>query len=337
MPYAPAPPPPMQYGDPKPGIVPLRPLGLSDVLGGAWHAIWHNPKAVLGLPALILVLASVIGTLIGLAVNTAILQWLTGFLNQGELGPALAELHLTIPELIGSVGPSAGSGFISELVKPIIIGLLAVAISQSVLGNRISTGDAWRRVAGRIGALIGWTFLSVIAAVIILTLGSLAVFGLTYVSSQLSAGFAVFIAVITTLGLLALVLWLGMRLLFVPVIIVVEKATIGQAIRRSWELSRGNFWRILGIYLLATLILIVVSIFVAMPFTAIAAGLGIGGGIVGPTVVNLISSIISSLISLVFTAGVTTLLYLDCRMRDEGLHNSLIAATNNPTQFPATL
>src|SRR5688572_28137295 len=55
-PYPAAPPPPMYYGPPqapKPGVIPLRPLGLGEILDGAITTMRTYPKQVLGVSVLI--------------------------------------------------------------------------------------------------------------------------------------------------------------------------------------------------------------------------------------------------------------------------------------------
>src|SRR5918996_5880110 len=55
-------PPPGWYGygppPPRPGIIPLRPLGLGDILDGTVKMIRSNPKATLGLSAIVGVVAA---------------------------------------------------------------------------------------------------------------------------------------------------------------------------------------------------------------------------------------------------------------------------------------
>src|ERR1700733_2453673 len=45
---------------PKPGVIPLRPLGVGEILDGAFASIRRNPKAVLGLAAVVMTIAAVI-------------------------------------------------------------------------------------------------------------------------------------------------------------------------------------------------------------------------------------------------------------------------------------
>ena len=45
---------------PKPGVIPLRPLGLGEILDGSFATIRRNPKATLGIAAIIVTISAVI-------------------------------------------------------------------------------------------------------------------------------------------------------------------------------------------------------------------------------------------------------------------------------------
>jgi hypothetical protein len=109
--------------------------------------------------------------------------------------------------------------------------------------------------------------------------------------------------------------------------VVLERLGPANALRRSWRLVTGSFWRLLGIFLLTVLIVLVAGLVLQIPFdigravlgSASAAGIilaGIGGIIVGA-------------ITRPVLAGVTVLLYLDMRMRKEGLDLALRDAAQN--------
>ena len=61
--YGPPPPGPgPRYGTaaPKPGVIPLRPLGLGEILDGSFATIRRNPKATLGIAAIVVTISAVI-------------------------------------------------------------------------------------------------------------------------------------------------------------------------------------------------------------------------------------------------------------------------------------
>ena len=45
---------------PKPGVIPLRPLGLGEILDGSFATIRRNPKATLGIAAIVMTVSAVI-------------------------------------------------------------------------------------------------------------------------------------------------------------------------------------------------------------------------------------------------------------------------------------
>ena len=107
-------------------------------------------------------------------------------------------------------------------------------------------------------------------------------------------------------------------------VVVLENASPGRALARSWRLVNRSFWRVFGITLLAGLIVAIAGGILQLPFTLLgaAAGSGIGG-----TVILVIGAIAAGTVTRPITAGVTVLLYVDMRMRKEGLDLALRTAS----------
>jgi len=114
---------------------------------------------------------------------------------------------------------------------------------------------------------------------------------------------------------------------------VLERTGIRDAMRRSSVLVKGDWWRVFGILALTFLIGAFVSQIVQLPFAVIGAGSP--GGLIDPAVdilstrslvLSAIGGGIASTLVSPFTAGVRALLYVDRRMRAEGLDVSLAAA-----------
>ena len=112
-------------------------------------------------------------------------------------------------------------------------------------------------------------------------------------------------------------------------VVVLEAAGPVTAMRRSWQLVQGNWWRTFGIYLLATVVIFVISAIIEVPFSLVGAVVGGGGSSFfsglstqGPTVVTIIIGTIGGIIASTCTrpvsAGVLVLQYADLRMRKEG-------------------
>ena len=316
-------PPPGQwprYGEaaPKPGVIPLRPLGVSEILDGAFASIRRNPKAILGLAAVVMTISAVLS-----AVITRTLLNL-GSINLPSPGQQLTPAQAT--HLIGRFVTVALPAFgvtvlLTYIVQAILAGLLAPIIARGVGGQQISAADAWRATRPRLPSLLLATLLVLLAG-----LGPLLIVGLIAGVAALAGAPAPVYAVIALLGLVALVLtiWFSTMLSLVTPVVVLENASPGRALARSWRLVNRSFWRVFGITLLAGLIVAIAGGILQLPFTLLgaAAGSGIGG-----TVILVIGAIAAGTVTRPITAGVTVLLYVDMRMRKEGLDLALRTAS----------
>ena len=149
-------PPPYGFGIRAPGIIPLRPLSLTDIFNGAASYIRTNMKATLGLTAIIVVTTQII-TLIA------------------TVGPLAAASRLrTAPadELTGGYITawllSAGlAGLVGWLAGLLLSGMLTVVVSRAVFGWTIGPGETWARIRGRLPALIGLVALESVGLIIL--------------------------------------------------------------------------------------------------------------------------------------------------------------------------
>jgi len=118
-------------------------------------------------------------------------------------------------------------------------------------------------------------------------------------------------AVVVVGGLFVLILpgiFLAVRLAFVVEAVAIDDARAGEALRRSWQLTDGNFWRVLGISLGIYLIAAGIAAVIALPFDGIARN-------ADAQVWALAGRIIGSVITLPVTVIASTLLYFDLRAR----------------------
>ena len=108
---------------------------------------------------------------------------------------------------------------------------------------------------------------------------------------------------------------------------VVEDIGIFAALRRSWGLTRGYFWRTLGITLLFALILGIVSAVITAPLSFISQfvlmSAGTEGELLGSMlIITLIITAVTSLVSFIVTnmgVLISIMFYYDYRFRKEGL------------------
>ena len=307
---------------PKPGVIPLRPLGVGEILDGAFTSIRRNPRATLGIAALLLTASAVITTTLSL-----ILVHYVGTVNLPTPGQQLTTAQATrLLTRMGEVlAPTAAvSVVLAFIVDTVLTGLLTVVIGRSVLGHKVTAGEAWRIARPRMAALIGATLL-----IPLILIGVWAVYAIVLVILAVLHAPGALIGVLAALGAVAgiiLTIWFTIMFRMAGPAVVLEREGPARALARSWRLVRGSFWRVLGITLLAGLIVVVTAGVLQIPFGLIAAMAGGGnsllpgtGGNVAGILISAVGGVVAGAVARPISAGVAVLLYVDLRMRREGL------------------
>ncbi|MFF7723130.1 glycerophosphoryl diester phosphodiesterase membrane domain-containing protein [Streptomyces luteogriseus] len=310
----------------KPGVIPLRPLGVGEILDGAVSTMRTYWRTVLGISLTVAVLTEVIVVLF------------QGLVLDDSSTEALNDPSATLSELSRAMGDALLSSsvvFVISLVGTVIAtALLTTVTSRAVLGKSVTIGEAWRDARPQVLKLFGLICVLLLITVGVVTVGALPGL-LVAVAGNSGAGVALTVLGIIGAGIVAL--WLAIRFSLASPALMLEKQGIKKAMSRSAKLVQGTWWRIFGIQLLATLIANVVASIIVIPFTLLAAALsgdGLTGwlssgvGSLGWTflIISGIGSVIGSMITLPITAGVTVLLYIDQRIRREALDLELARA-----------
>ena len=129
--------------------------------------------------------------------------------------------------------------------------------------------------------------------------------------------------------------------LFAPVLIVLERLPVFDAISRSFRLIRNSFWRVFGIWLLAYLVTSIVAGAVGAPFAFTGQIMLVKASSIGmvilATTISSIGTALGQIVTSPFSAGVTVLLYTDRRMRAEAFDLVLQSgAAGGPTPGEST-
>jgi len=321
---------------PKPGLVPLRPLTLGNILGASFQVMRRNPRTTL-VPALLLAVITALATGGGIALVFGSLSRLTTTTNAADAS-ALGAGALLLALLVAVVG-----GALTLTATAVLQALIATEIGRGAVGERQTFAQAWARARGRFGAVIGYAALLVVTIVVAVIVVFALLTGVTAViatgsNSQAAIGASVAVIFLGELLVFAgggvLWAWLGTKLAFVPSAIVLERLPVRAAIARSWRLTRHAFWRTFGILLLVYAMVYLVTSFVSAPVQLIAF---LGGGLVDPVgasssdplamfntliwvfvAVYVVQAFVGSL-GMVLESATASLLYLDQRMRREGL------------------
>jgi Membrane domain of glycerophosphoryl diester phosphodiesterase len=198
------------------------------------------------------------------------------------------------------------------------------------VGEKLRLAGLWRLGRGRIWALVGWVLIvtGIVIVVLAILVGILVAIVATGGQAGIVAG--VLLGIVLFLGLVAAGFWLGTKLALVPSAIMLERMRIGAAVRRSWSLTEGFFWRTLGIQLLVSVILNVASQVITTPFSLLFTFLPVIFAPTGDPTPSIVLAGLSYVLLLMVTAVVaavasvvqsatSALLYIDLRMRKEGL------------------
>ena len=310
---------------PKPGLIPLRPLTFGTLLGASFQVLRRNPRPTFGFALLVTGLIYVVGFGIMGFVAVAAFSRIQFSEGGGADADAIAagSFGLVLVSALVPVG-------LAVVGSAILQGIVSLEVARGTLGEKLRLPGLWAAAKGRIGALIGWS--AMIAGAVILAIAVVSV----GIGLLVAFGGVAGVVVAVLLGLLfgalavALAVWLGTKLALVPSVLMLERLTLRAALARSWSLTRGYFWKTFGIILLVSFIIQTITSVISFPLQIVASYgtvlIDPNGSQTGAIVAAVVVSLLSILFALVFGAigavvqGATpALLYIDIRMRKEGL------------------
>jgi hypothetical protein len=312
---------------PKPGIVPLRPLGIHEILSGAFAVLTRYWRTALTVSAAI---AAVSQLLVAL-VTAALPAGSTGVdLTLSSTGDPNADLHRALTSLADIAPLGGATGAISLFAGTLATAALASVASKAVMGKPASTAETWRTVSSRLLSVLGLALFVTCA-----TFGTLAASAApSLIANAAGASDAAISA--TALLLLpgsAVALWLCISMSLAAPALVLERQGIRAAVARSFRLVRGAWWRVLGVTVVVGILTDMASGIIALPFTVVdfaINGSGSDGTAASSLLLAAIGGFIGGALTFPVTAGSSTLLYIDQRIRREALDLELAAAVGIP-------
>ena len=304
----------------QPGIIPLRPLTVGELFSGAFQAVRVNPQTMFGFAFAIMAVVGLVQAFFASSSTSS----LTRAMSSGDP-----------QELFDSLGSSMGSlvtSGLTMLATAFLSGMLALTVWDAVLGRKSSPADAWHRFSPRfVPVLLATLLIGIIefVAIVVVLLVFLIPFILvavnaasarSYDSASASIGGALSIIFLMIVALIVIACFLTVKFAFTSSAVVLEGLGPVDAMKRSWSLSKGSFWRILGrIWLIGIVTALITSVLGGI----VGAILGVGAAAadsVGMLVA--FSAFLSALLSAVVIpvqSSFYTLMYLDERMRKENL------------------
>jgi hypothetical protein len=318
-------PPSPGYGQPlylpaahKPGAIPLRPLKLGDILDAAFKIIRFNPRATVG--------SAVLVSAVAMAIPVIATGILSLFLDLSfDLGADSSSTSDTAG-FATAYGAVILGGILQAIGLIFVTGTIAHVTAAAAVGRRLSLSEAWRATAGKRWKLVGMT--------VLLSGGTVAYLGVVIaVIAVLAALAPAAIAVVfgIVLGISAFVglvfFWGRVYYLAVPPLML-EPIGVFAALRRSWVLTSRQFWRTIGIALLTMLITEIAGSTLSTPITLAGTFGSVVAGSAGAFVYVLsaaVAQVVTSAFVAPFTSAVTSLQYVDQRIRKEGYDVELLS------------
>ncbi|MDQ8701712.1 hypothetical protein RCO28_04280 [Streptomyces sp. LHD-70] len=353
-PYPPPGPGPFAWGPPpapKPGVIPLRPLQLGDVLGGTFATVGRCWRALFGI-SLIAYGGALIAVVLALGLAYVFVgDHFRAFIDTPEYGEPL--WSDTLPVIVAGISVWVFALIAMLVASAMVSAVCPAALQDAVLGRPSAFGTVWRRTMARVPAVIGTGLLTalIVAIPFLLFLGVGLVVTVFSYTEQSNPGPVLALWFLGLIALLPLVMWLWVRFSLAPAVAVFESAGPVTALRRSTRLVRGSWWRIFGISLLVSLMAGVAGYFIQIPFNMIGMFSAIPtAGAMGPDpepaevfatmgvfmFFIMIGALVSQLVTALFPQLAVSLLYVDQRIRKESLDVTLAQAAGVPlTPAPA--
>ncbi|MFF0297502.1 glycerophosphoryl diester phosphodiesterase membrane domain-containing protein [Kitasatospora sp. NPDC004614] len=295
---------------PTPGIIPLRPLGFGELMDGAFALVRRYWKTAFGLS---LLLACVLEL-----VQAGVSWWIH---VSGTSLEATFSTYYTLP--------------LEMLAGVIATGLLTPVIGNSLLGRDTPPKDAWAQARPHLGRLTGLALLHTL-----IMLGALAV---PLVPVLLLTGFTAEPALLVLVPPALLpMLWIAVKLTFAAPALVLEKQGVVGALKRSWHLVRGSWWRIFGALVVFQIAVGLLGAVLLVPGQLISLAIGGGPGELYATDteaalsigVTAVFGVLAKTLTIPLTGCLLGLLYVDQRIRREALDIELARAAGLPGHYP---
>lgn len=287
----------------------LRPLGVGDIVDRVFSIYRSRPLMFLAIAAIPYLLLVLLVGLLTVAFAGAALAALLPLLT-GDISPDRLQLERLAP-LLGTVAVYAAA-----------IGVAALAVSLVQSASLIDAAAA--RYMGRETTVGGALGSGLRASLRLFAMGLLAFLAFLAMWIALIVVMAVAPQWWTVLagvagGLVGSV-YLAASWMVSPAVLILEGAGPVEALRRSWALSGGNRWRIIGLVLLLLVIQVVLSSLLSFVLLASFATDQVLQLIVQQGV-NLLASIAWAPVYW----GTFAVLYYDLRVRREGLDLQIAA------------
>ncbi|CEG26353.1 hypothetical protein [Bacillus sp. B-jedd] len=204
-------------------------------------------------------------------------------------------------ELVG-IGVTA---LLSLFLFPIAQAAILFAVNHVRKNEEYTVGSVFKLALSRYWAMIGSSILFFLMAIAFITIPTIGIVTGGMIGALYNNATGIILTVIGSLGLFLVAALLLTRFSFYFGSVVLDRKSPG--LGRSWKLTKKRTWKLLGIYIVFSLITTIIATSVEMAFTAF-----LGGSVL----LSIIVSLVSILTTMFFSVGYCVI-YLDLKVRNE--------------------
>lgn len=276
----------------QPGWYPLRPLTIGEVIGAGLRVASRHLAVLAPVAFVVSVIASAANLLV-LAANGSLRAFADGDLTRVPVGGGAEQTNEYLHNYFSQVLPALGlSTLLSLIFAPMLAGVAAPFAAQAATTRTGSNADGLARLRSRIPTL--------------LVLG-------------------VVVGVATAVGYVLLIVpGVIIALILLPAgpVAAMESLGVSDSIGRASKLSKGFKGRLFGVNLLMVLIVGAIGLVIT---SILQRAVGGDDPVIRLIVLQLLSAVVAAVLT-PWSSAVTAMLYIDLRMRREGLAKALLAS-----------
>jgi Membrane domain of glycerophosphoryl diester phosphodiesterase len=235
--------------------------------------------------------------------------------NQTLTPDQLQALQNAVAGVLVAVGILALVG--AFVILPLAEAATTRAVSDRYLDRETSLGTSYGAAIRRLGALIVQSLILLGGAIALFAGAFFILFGF----AAGAGGAGAIVGGLIDLGIVGFAIFVYVRTSLAAPAIVLEGVSGWGGLKRSWQLTRGLGWRLLGIRLLLLLITGIISGVFSTLLTLAGAGLDANGQFIVGEVAGAVVAVFVSPITYI----AVTLLYYDTRIRKEGFDIEMLA------------
>jgi hypothetical protein len=286
----------------------LRARSLGEMIDAAIKIVGNNAKILIPMAAVMVLPFQLVAATATISAQDDV-QTLSEGLSEGK---ATRISNATL----GALG---ASGILGLLGTVVVTGALTWFIAEYSIGRTPTAGEAIKLGLRRTPTTIGSYLLSALVSLVV-AIPAIAVLVIGIFANS------VVLIVLGFIALFVVFFWIFIRLSCAVPAIIVERLGAAAALKRSFGLVKGYFWKVLGTLLLTNFLIGIVAGVISAIITGVLGALG-GGNKGFEFVWQALAGTAAAAITTPVSAAIAVLLYMDLRIRKEGFDLEVLSAS----------